>query len=178
MTTPPDVVRTLASSTVLVNASKRVNRDLAGMLNVVEGGLARRWQRSAWFCRKAYLREREGTQEDICSLEARWRHFERECREQSDGLLDQDSFLSRQCGRLVRSVRCRVHSPHIPKQSCTFIRDIQLMMFQISCILLTEPQLQSLCSIKGYHKFNPILGLRWPSMQSSFPHCQPPSRQC
>ena len=32
VTTPPDVVRTRASSTVLVKASSLVNRDLAGML--------------------------------------------------------------------------------------------------------------------------------------------------
>lgn len=43
VTMPPDVVRTRASSTVLVKASSRVNRDLAGMLasyhcRVVGGG--------------------------------------------------------------------------------------------------------------------------------------------
>jgi len=32
VTIPPDVVRTRASSTVFVNASSRVNRDLAGMV--------------------------------------------------------------------------------------------------------------------------------------------------
>jgi hypothetical protein len=32
VTTPPDVVRTRASSTVLVKASSLVNRDLAGIL--------------------------------------------------------------------------------------------------------------------------------------------------
>lgn len=37
VTIPPDVVRTLASSTVFVKASSRVNLDLAGM--VIEGGL-------------------------------------------------------------------------------------------------------------------------------------------
>ena len=32
VTTPPEVVRILASSTVFVKASNRVNRDLAGIL--------------------------------------------------------------------------------------------------------------------------------------------------
>lgn len=32
VTMPPDVVRTRASSTVFVNASRRVKRDLAGMI--------------------------------------------------------------------------------------------------------------------------------------------------
>lgn len=36
MTIPPEVVLTLASSTVLVKASRRVNRDLAGMLEAAE----------------------------------------------------------------------------------------------------------------------------------------------
>ena len=36
VTTPPDVVLTLASSTVFVNASKRVKRDLAGMTGPTE----------------------------------------------------------------------------------------------------------------------------------------------
>lgn len=33
VTMPPDAVRTLASSTVLVKASSRVKRDLAGIVN-------------------------------------------------------------------------------------------------------------------------------------------------
>ena len=33
MTTPPEVVRILASSTVFVNASSRVNLDFAGMMH-------------------------------------------------------------------------------------------------------------------------------------------------
>lgn len=36
MTIPPEVVLTLASSTVFVKASRRVNRDLAGMLKPAE----------------------------------------------------------------------------------------------------------------------------------------------
>lgn len=35
VTMPPDVVRIRASSTVFVNASRRVNLDLTGMLMVV-----------------------------------------------------------------------------------------------------------------------------------------------
>ena len=45
VTTPPDVVRIRASSTVFVKASSRVNRDLAGMTEVFEhaGGMRRPW---------------------------------------------------------------------------------------------------------------------------------------
>jgi len=38
VTTPPEVVRILASSTVLVKASSLVNRDLGGILGNVEEG--------------------------------------------------------------------------------------------------------------------------------------------
>lgn len=41
VTTPPEVVRTLASSTVFVNASRRVNRDFGGMLCGSGGSEAR-----------------------------------------------------------------------------------------------------------------------------------------
>lgn len=36
VTMPPDVVRTRASSTVFVNASRRVKRDLAGMADYAQ----------------------------------------------------------------------------------------------------------------------------------------------
>lgn len=39
VTIPPDVVRTLASSTVFVKASSLVNLDFAGMVVVYGGGL-------------------------------------------------------------------------------------------------------------------------------------------
>lgn len=55
MTTPPDVVRTRASSTVLVNASSRVKRDLGGMLRVGQ------W--ITWYCGCRYCRAPELTVE-------------------------------------------------------------------------------------------------------------------
>jgi len=45
VTIPPEVVRILASSTVFVNASRRVNLDLAGMVSQIEGLGTQGWGR-------------------------------------------------------------------------------------------------------------------------------------